>query len=388
VNERPRGTGKLLLAVAFAAGAAVVTAVTMASTQDAPGAAIEPRYVRPLMPIESGRNDSNPVWAPSGALIAFERSRGDKKELVIARLDGTPVQTIYYQLSGDGKESKFFFPGIVEDISYNAGITWSSTSDRIAFMSNGGSGNYDVYVRDSAGRTERLTDHPEKDGQVHWSPLANELVFVSGRTGKGDIYLLDLATRALTRLTSGKKPYLYPQWSPDGRKLAMIHGSNENHDIYLIEDVRRPAETLKALTKWTHDDLRPVWSPDGTKIAFYSNYNASGDSNVWSILVIAADGSDLAQGEGPAGRVAATDVIPDVERGPAWMPDSTRIVYVKNHRQEYNPIYVADLVQKTNVPLKTDTKMNHDVTCSAQGLIAFRAQVDQWDQIFLAKLKE
>ena len=351
-------------------------------------AAIEPLYVRPLMPVESGRNDSNPVWSPSGALIAFERSRGDKKEIVIARPDGAVVHTIYYQLSENSREAKFFFPGVAEDVSYNAGMTWSPTGDRLVFMSNGGTGNYDLYLRDFDGKTTRLTDHREKDGQAHWSPVADQLVFVSGRTGKGDIYVLDVATRAVTRLTHGDKPYLYPQWSPDGRKVVMIHGSNENHDIYLIDDVRKPGETLKALTTWSYDDLRPVWSPDGKKIAFYSNYNPAGDPKVWAILVIAADGSDPGQGEGLAAKVVATDVVPDVERGPAWMPDSNSIVYVRNDRQEYNPIYIADLIRKTNLPLKTATKMNHDIASSAQGVIAFRAQVDQWDQIFLAKLKD
>ena len=38
--------------------------------------------------------------------------------------------------------------------------------------------------------------------------------------------------------------------------------------------------------------------------------------------------------------------------------------------------------------LRTGTKMNHDVTCSRGGLIAFRAQVDQWDQVYVAKLKD
>jgi hypothetical protein len=49
---------------------------------------------------------------------------------------------------------------------------------------------------------------------------------------------------------------------------------------------------------------------------------------------------------------------------------------------------VVDVLQKTIVPLKTDTKMNHDVTCSPDGSIAFRAQVDQWDQIYTMKLKQ
>ena len=350
---------------------------------------IEPLFVRPLVKTESGRNDSNPVWSPRGSFIAFERSVGDKKEIRITLPDGMPIQTVYFRLSDGGKEMKFFFPGVSEETSYNAGITWSPDECRFVYMSNGGEGNYDIYLQDLGDHAPvRLTDHKEKDGQAHWSPIADRIVLVSGRTGNGDIYLQDLRTRALTRLTRGGKAYLYPQWSPDGKRLVMMHGSNENHNIILINDETKPMESQKILTTWPYDDLRPIWSPDGKKIAFYSNYNPAGDSKIWSIIVIAADGSDPTKGEGLAAKVVAMDIIPDVEVGPAWMSDSSRIVFVKNERQEYNPIYLADLKEKTVIPLKTDTKMNHDITCSADGTIAFRAQVDQWDQIFVMKLKD
>lgn len=353
---------------------------------------IEPLFVRPLVKIEPGRNDSNPQWSPRGTLLSFERSIGDKKELVIARPDGSAVQTIYFQLSEGSKDAKFFFPGVYEEVSYNAGLSWAPSGDRVVFMSNGGEGSYDLYVREVSSKattsTTRLTNYKEKNGHAHWSPVADSIAFVSGRTGKGDIYLLDLATRGTKRLTQGGKPYLYPQWSPDGKKVAMIHGSNENHDIYLIGDVSRPFETFKAVTTWSADDLRPVWSPDGKKIAFYSNYNSAGDPKLWSILVTASDGSGPTRGEGLAAKVVAQDIIPDVERGPAWMPDSSRIVYVKNDKQGYNPIYIVDIKEKTPLLVKTDTKMNHDIACSPDGTIAFRAQVNQWDQIFVMKLKE
>src|SRR5207245_2438806 len=88
--------------------------------------------------------------------------------------------------------------------------------DRLAFTSNGGIGNYDLYVHELGGKTTRLTNHKEKDGQADWSPVADQLVFVSGRTGKGDLYLLDVASRGVTRLTWGTSPFLYPVWSPDG----------------------------------------------------------------------------------------------------------------------------------------------------------------------------
>jgi len=368
----------------------VVSAVsgTEAKPEEKRPVALEPLFVRPLTAIEQGRNDSSPQWSPQGTLISFERSVGDKREIRILLPDGTPVQTVYSLLSSGGNNVKFFFPGVSEETSYNAGISWSPRENGFVYMSNGGEGNYDLYFQDLGGETAtRLTEHKEKDGQAQWSPGAERLVFVSGRTGNGDLYMMDLPTRALTRLTRGGKAYLYPQWSPDGKKIAVMHGSNENHDILVINDVARPAEPQLRLTSWAADDLRPVWSPDGRKIAFYSNYNAAEDPRIWSIFVVAADGTDAAGGEGLAAKVVAVDVIADVETGPAWMPDSTRIVFVKNDRQEYNPLYVVDVAQKTIVPIKTDTKMNHDVACSADGNIAFRAQVDQWDQIYIMKLK-
>lgn len=351
---------------------------------------IEPLHVRALLEIESGHNDSNPVFSPSGELIAFERSIGKKREIIIYRLDGLIVQKIYYRSSEENNEMESFFPGIIDEVSYNSGISWSPDERSLVFMSNGGSGNYDLYLIPELGSktTIRLTEHAEKDSHPHWSPVTDRLVFVSGRTGKADIYLMDLATRETVKLTQGEKTYLHPQWSPDGKKIVMIYGSNENHDIYLIGDIARPIETLKALTAWVYDDLRPVWSPDGRKIAFYSNYNIEDDPKVWSIIVIASDGSDPAEGKGLAAKVVATNVVPDIERGPAWISDSNRIVYIKNDEQAYNPIYIVDINKKTDLPIRTNTKMNHDMACSPDGNLAFRAQVEQWDHIFIIHLKQ
>ncbi len=354
----------------------------------AEAAGIEPEFVRALVGVGPGRNDSNPLWTPDGETLAFERSRGDDKEIVIARLDGNIVQTIYHQPQATPGKNPFFFPGVVDKTSYNAGISWSPRGDRFVFMSNAGEGNYDLYLRETDGRTVRLTEDKEKDGQAHWSPVQDQIAFISGRSGKGDVYLLDLATKTTTALTHGERPYLYPHWSPDGKRLAVIGGINENHDVYILEPGRNPPSPPRPLSTWRYDDLRPVWSPDGKRVAFYTNYNPAGDPKTWAIAVVAADGSDPSEGEGLAARIVATDVIPDVERGPAWMPDSRRIVYVRNEKQAYNPIYVADVNGRTNTWLRTGTKINHDITCSRDGVIAFRAQVDQWDQIFVAKLKE
>ena len=303
---------------------------------------LKPLYVRELIDIKAGQNDSNPVWSPSGKKIAFERSIGDKREIIISGLNGIVFQKIYCKLSDKkNEEMEFFFPGIAEDISYNSGISWSPTEGSLVFMSNGGSGNYDLYHLPQLGNesTIRLTEDDEKDSHPQWSPVADDLIFVSGRTGKADIYLMKLETKETIQITNGEKTYLYPQWSPDGKKIA-----------------------------------------------FYSNYNLQEDPKVWALFVIAADGSDPTEGEELYAKVVATNVIPDIESGPAWMPDSKRIIYVKNDRQSYNPIHVVNVDEKAEAILKTTTKMNHDVVCSSDGTIAFRAQIEQWDHIYIAIL--
>lgn len=340
--------------------------------------------LRPLTPFAAGRNDSAPLWSPTGDFLAFERSSGNQREILIHWEDGAPVQTVSFQAAAKKDDLQLFLSGVVDEVSYNAGLTWNPAGDRFVFMSNGDEGNYDLYLEEVWGaKPERLTTHRSMDGHPQWSPVGNRLAFVSGRSEGGDIYLLDLASKSQTRLTFGGSSHLYPQWSPDGKRLAFMAGSNENHDIYVIDDLTRPRESLRQLTSEKSDELRPAWSPDGRSLAFYTNHNPEGDLRRWAIAVVPADGSST-----PAGtvRVVAADVITDVERGPAWMSTGERLVFVRNDKQEFNPLFLVDLSTGEERPIPTGTKMNHDVTCAADGRLAFRAQVDQWDQIFIAEI--
>ncbi len=349
---------------------------------------LEPEFVRTLTPIRAGSNDSNPIWSPSGAMVAFERSIGDQRKIVIALRDGTIIKTIHFQPPEEGSALDIFLPGITDSTSYNAGMSWSGNSDGLVFMSNAGSGNYDLYLITDLKLAEpiRLTSHNERESHPHWSPIDRRLVYVSGSTGNANIFTMDLKSRQKRQITHGKKMHLFPQWSPDGQKIVMIHGRNENHDVMVIENLLDPSKSSKSLSSWAFDDLRPVWSPDGSKIAFYSNYNLQGVRNAWCIIVVAADGSDIASEDALSANVVAHDVIPDIEQGPAWLPDSRHIVYVKSDEQMFNPIYLVDIEEKTPIAVQTRTRMNHDVSCAADGTLAFRAQVEQWDRIFIAKI--
>lgn len=360
--------------------------VTDANTVSLAADTIIPFSVNALVPIESGRNDSNPIWYKDASKLSFERSEQGKKEILITTSEGVLLQKIYVQAGGDD-ELAFLLPGITDSVSYNAGISWSPDGSQYVFMSNGGEGNYDLYLGNNQNEnSDRLTDYEGKDGQAQWSPVEDKLVFVSGRSGSGDLFILDLQTKQTKQLTNATTPFLYPEWSPDGKRIAVINGKSENHDIFVLNDFNNSSESQLQLTSWKADDLRPKWSPDGEKVAFYTNYSASGATNIWSIAVVTTNRSEPVSEEELAASLVAVDVIPDIERGAAWLPDSERIAYVKNSKQDYNPIYIANINDGSSAKLLTETRMNHDVSCSSTGVIAFRAQVEQWDQIYLAKL--
>lgn len=404
---RPRGAAALasLLLAGFSA---------MADT-GVPGE-LAPDSVRALLSQGGdGSNDASPVWASSGALLAFERAEESRREIVVVRPDGTPVRTVYYQASEEDDGLGALLPGLGLSVSYNSGLAWAPRGERFVFMSNAGEGNYDLYLGNLQGKTsQRLTDSPQKDGQPDWSPTDNTVAFVSGRDGGAHLYLLDADSRRVASASLGDKAYLYPRWSPDGKRIAAIYGANENHDIVLLEgDLRAllrpkpvvaeaaaktppavpakpapPPVTQRALTTWRHDDLSPSWSPDGKRIAFYTNQNDDNDPKVWAIAVVDASGTTPGAGAELAAQVVARHVIPDVHMGPAWLPDNRRIAYVRNDRQDYSPIYLVDVDSRQQWRLLTGTNINHDLAVSSQGMLAFRAQVDQWDRIFLAKLPD
>ena len=77
--------------------------------------------------------------------------------------------------------------------------------------------------------------------------------------------------------------------------------------------------------------------------------------------------------------------IPEVD---ALVPDSRRIAYIRNDKRDYSPIYVVDVDTRKSARIATGTSINNDLSISADGVLAFRAQVEQWDRIFLVKLAD
>jgi Tol biopolymer transport system component len=336
------------------------------------------------------QNEWNPRFSPDGRYLSFERRDGSAQAIYVLDVDttGAPAVRISSQPPrGPASAEQALLGAAPVDGSFNSQIAFYADG-RFVFVGNGGTGTYHLYEGRLGGPPPKaVTADSKEDGHPALSPDGRWLAYVSARGGLGRLILRDLTIGAERSLTSGAKVDLYPVWSPDSRAIAYTSGDNDNHDVFLIPDVSAAVPAPRQLTTWKYDDLRPTFSPDGTLLAFYSNYSPTNEEKEWSIVTVPADGSGPSKGAALAKLAVAVNIVKDPEMGPAWLPWGHVIAYARNLKAEWNPISLVDVDTREELRLETHTRMNHDLACSPKGLLAFRAQVASWDDIFVADLR-
>jgi Tol biopolymer transport system component len=361
-------------------------------------------------------NSYNPKFSFDERFIAFEADLETLKKIYIYNLNPKDIATrtnlsfekvMEVSLEEDLGDNQFsedlFETGQQESFNYE--FSWFPQSSSFIFTSNAGMGDYNLFIgavdaEDAFlkyvvkrlqpkrfGSYYMLTEEIHKDGQAKVSPDGKRIVFTSGRTGNGDLYVLDLVTGALERLTFDEETDLFPQWSPDSRDIVYTTGGKYSHDIHVIRRVGEDSESHEVLVKWFFDDVMPKYSPDGKKISFYTTYNEERDpfnTKRWGIMIIPSDGSAPSAGKELINYFYVGDVVKDNSQATAWLPDGKHIVFAKNIETDYNPIYIYNIETREEKLVDTGTSINHDITVSPHGLVSFRAQVLGWDRIFIA----
>ncbi|MFH1068664.1 MAG: BamA/TamA family outer membrane protein [Candidatus Glassbacteria bacterium] len=110
-----------------------------------------------------------------------------------------------------------------------------------------------------------------------WGPDEKTIVF-SGLSvaGFSDIYLFDLSSERLTKLTSDRYADDYPDFSPDGRYVVFssdrtVYGDKGLTNLFLYDMETRK---IKYLTMGRWNDTQPRFNADGSRIAFVSDRNS------------------------------------------------------------------------------------------------------------------
>ena len=115
-----------------------------------------------------------------------------------------------------------------------------------------------------------LDEHIGNQETLDWSPDGKTLAFSSRScvTGKIviDIYVQDIESGEVTKLTRDDFINSKPAYSPNGRYLAYVSVRDGGAEIILLD-----LETGEAANLTNNADIKdthPTWSPDGTQLAF------------------------------------------------------------------------------------------------------------------------
>lgn len=229
---------------------------------------------------------------------------------------------------------------------------WSPDGKRIAL----GWGSLFLCAVDlESGEVEVISEHVCLDWRsgISWSLDGGRIAFVSRESpAKADIYVLDLKSGEVRRITDGRGNNLYPSWSPDGKKLAFSSDRSGYFDICLVDERGR----IRKLTSSTSDDVTPAWSPSGDKIAFASIANGNAD-----LFLINPDGTGLRR----------LTSHPSIDIHPSFSPNGERMVFSSNRDGDFD-LYILDLRSLRIEKLAEIPGNEGDPIWGASGIIAFR----------------
>lgn len=149
----------------------------------------------------------------------------------------------------------------------------SMSPDRkeIAFVSGG-----DIWtVSATGGAASLLVSHPATESRPLYSPDGKRLAFTSNRTGAGDIYVLNLETGDLQRMTFDDANDQLDGWSRDGQWLYF---SSSSKDIAGMSDIFRVSANGGTPMQLSADrytsEFQSAPAPDGS-----ISFSARGISN-------------------------------------------------------------------------------------------------------------
>ena len=136
------------------------------------------------------------------------------------------LQGVLWSLPRGGGEARRLTDGLLEP----ARPDFSPRGDLVAFQAYAG-GTFHIWtMRPDGTEVRQLTSGHGDDREPRFSPDGTRIAFSSDRAFEGsyDVWVVDVATGALTRWTESSVDEFEPAWAPDGGEIALVSGAGSN----------------------------------------------------------------------------------------------------------------------------------------------------------------
>ncbi len=271
--------------------------------------------------------DYHPRWSPDGARIAFVSTRGGSAQIWTIPAGGGEATCLTAILTG----------------AYDP--VWSPDGQKIAFYSF----VHPDCPNDScnAARQKAAEENPVK------AKVIDELLYRHWDTWKdgkrNHLFIADAVTGAFEDLTPGRDhDYPFFPWggsgeyrfSPDGREICIVakeagmEAVSTNTDLFVIDLQTR---AMKKITTNEAADETPAYSPDGRYISYRSQTVPGFESDRWRLVLF-----DRKTGE----RRSVTETFDRWVSDYAWSRDSKK-VYFTAGEEGHHPLFALDLGSRT-----------------------------------------
>jgi dipeptidyl aminopeptidase/acylaminoacyl peptidase len=218
---------------------------------------------------------------------------------------------------------------------------WSPDGKFIAFLSARDEGKTQVWLLNRlGGEAERLTNTPQDVEDLAWSPGSRQLVLILRDASPEELEAAKenkdkVSTHPATAAESDAKDRKKAQkpWVIDRLqfKLDEIGYLDRRRTHLYVFDLATKA--LTQITSGDYDDSEPAWSPDGKSVAFTSNRStpdpdATYDQNIWFVAANNIARSAGASPDDKGAHLTQVTTNPGADSSPAWSPDGKSIAYV------------------------------------------------------------
>jgi TolB protein len=203
------------------------------------------------------RSDSLlPAFSPTGDRIAFTNYLRNNPDLWVVSARG-------------GRAKR-----ISDRQGMNTGAAWMPDGRRLA-VTLSYQGNPDIYIISASdGKIEkRLTNNRAIDSSPAVSPDGSQIAFVTDRQGSPQIFLMPVAggEGSARRLTFKGSYNQTPSWNPrKDRSLIAFTGRDERgtFDIFVLD---LKTNQIQRMTQNQGSNFDPSWSPDGRLLVYASS---------------------------------------------------------------------------------------------------------------------